>query len=115
MDAGHNGLRDIMGAMAGGFWRLRLGISRPAGAAGQPVVNYVLGRPDRAEAVANIEAAISDAERITAICRQRLSKAMHRLHSARFEPESGSAIESFKRHYEINWCIVYFSFIDRTE
>lgn len=82
--AGHNGLRDIMSAMGGrDFWRLRLGISRPAGAAGQSVVNYVLGRPTRAEA-ANIEAAISDAGRIVGdLVAGDFQKAMHRMHSAR--------------------------------
>lgn len=82
--AGHNGLRDIISAMGGGgFWRLRLGISRPAGGGGQPVVNYVLGRPTRDEAVA-IEGAIADAERITSdLLSGDFQQAMHRLHSAR--------------------------------
>jgi PTH1 family peptidyl-tRNA hydrolase len=44
--AGHNGLRDIMSAMAGReFWRLRIGIDHPGSA--KDVVDYVLSRPSR--------------------------------------------------------------------
>jgi len=82
--AGHNGLRDIISATGGrDFWRLRLGISRPTGVAGQQVVNYVLGRPSRDEAAA-IEDAISESERIIGeLLSGDFQKAMHRLHSFR--------------------------------
>jgi peptidyl-tRNA hydrolase, PTH1 family len=81
--AGHNGLRDIISAIGGrDFWRLRVGISRPGGAGGGQVVNYVLGRPARDEAAA-IEDAISEAERILGdLLSGDFQKAMHRLHSS---------------------------------
>lgn len=58
--AGHNGLRDVSRALGtGGFWRLRLGVGRPAHA-GQDVVGHVLGRP-AAHELDEIEDAISKA------------------------------------------------------
>ena len=73
-----------MSAMGGrDFWRLRLGISRPSGAAGQQVVNYVLARPSRDEAAA-IEGAISQAEPIIGdLLSGDFQKAMRRLHGSR--------------------------------
>jgi len=81
---GHNGLRDIMSAMGGrDFWRLRIGISRPASAAAPQVANYVLGRPSRDEATA-IESSISDAESVLQeLLEGDFQKAMQRLHGAR--------------------------------
>ncbi len=46
--AGHNGLRDIAGHMGKDFWRLRIGIGRPA-ERGQ-VSSYVLSPPRKEEA-----------------------------------------------------------------
>ena len=46
--AGHNGLRDIAAHMGKDFWRLRIGIGRPA-ERGQ-VSNYVLSPPRKEEA-----------------------------------------------------------------
>ncbi|MET0042222.1 MAG: aminoacyl-tRNA hydrolase, partial [Candidatus Thiodiazotropha sp. 6PLUC3] len=46
--AGHNGLRDIMSALGNrNFHRLRIGIDHPNDRAA--VVNYVLGRPSKAD------------------------------------------------------------------
>ncbi|MES9857539.1 MAG: aminoacyl-tRNA hydrolase [Sedimenticola sp.] len=80
--AGHNGLRDIMSAMGGrDFWRLRIGIDHPGNA--KQVVNYVLGRPGRADADA-IAAALDEAERaLEDILKGEFQRAMHRLHSGR--------------------------------
>jgi len=80
--AGHNGLRDIVSALGGrDFWRMRVGISRPSGAGGQQVVNYVLGRPSRGEASA-IDEAMSEADRIIRdLLSGEFQNAMHWLHS----------------------------------
>ncbi len=46
--AGHNGLRDIIAHLASNeFYRLRIGISRPA--AGKVVADYVLSEPSKAD------------------------------------------------------------------
>ncbi|HUU71075.1 MAG TPA: aminoacyl-tRNA hydrolase [Burkholderiales bacterium] len=46
--AGHNGLRDIAAHMGKDFWRLRIGVGRPADRA--QVSNYVLSPPRKEEA-----------------------------------------------------------------
>ena len=51
-NGGHNGLRSIDAAIGRDYWRLRIGIGRPAGnlvATDQAVTNYVLGRFSSAE------------------------------------------------------------------
>lgn len=80
--AGHNGLRDIIAAMGGrDFWRLRIGIDRPA--SGGEVVNYVLSRPSKDES-SKIDVVLDDAERlIPDLIEGQFSKAMNRLHSDR--------------------------------
>lgn len=78
--AGHNGLRDIIAAMGGrDFWRLRIGIDRPA--ASSDVVNYVLARPSKEDA-SKIEVALDDAERVLPdLMVGQYSQAMNRLHT----------------------------------
>ncbi len=80
--AGHNGLRDIMSALGGReFWRLRIGIDHPGDV--RQVVDYVLRRPSRDDALA-IEDAIVRAEgTLPDLLSGTFQKAMHRLHSAR--------------------------------
>lgn len=79
--AGHNGLRDIVSALNGrDFWRLRLGIDRPADS--RQVVDYVLGRPSRQEAAAIAQAAAAAADLLPEILQGEFQRAMHRLHSA---------------------------------
>lgn len=77
---GHNGLRDIISALGNdkAFYRLRIGIGHPGNA--KQVVNYVLGRPGKAE-LAAIEAALDE---IQATLPDALAgdwaRAMNRLH-----------------------------------
>lgn len=80
--AGHNGLRDIISAMGGkDFWRLRIGIDHPGSA--KQVVDYVLGRPSRDDAI-EIERALDDAEGLLGrIVEGDVQKAMNLLHSGR--------------------------------
>ena len=78
---GHNGLRDIVSALGNdkSFHRLRIGIGHP-GEAGQ-VVNYVLGRPGKAERSA-IDAALGEVEAtLPDAISGDWARAMNRLHS----------------------------------
>lgn len=78
---GHNGLRDIIGAIGSKeFLRLRLGVGHPGHRDG--VVDYVLSRPAKAEQ-ASIEDAIIEAGRHwDDILAGDLQRAMNALHSA---------------------------------
>ncbi len=78
---GHNGLRDTVKALATkGFWRLRIGIDHPGDA--KQVVNYVLGRPSRSDAV-EIEVALDNAERVLGdVLSGEFQRAMNRLHGS---------------------------------
>ncbi len=80
--AGHNGLRDIISALGSrDFWRLRIGIDRPADR--QQVVNYVLSRPSREDAALLLDA-LDDAERcLPEVLAGEFQKAMNRLHAGR--------------------------------
>ncbi|MES9936323.1 MAG: aminoacyl-tRNA hydrolase [Sedimenticola sp.] len=79
---GHNGLRDIVSAMGGkDFWRLRIGIDHPGNA--RQVVDYVLGRPSRDDAI-EIEREIARAEELLPrILAGDSQKVMNLLHTAR--------------------------------
>lgn len=80
--AGHNGLRDTMAALGSrDFCRLRIGIDHPQDRAA--VVDYVLGRPSRADALA-IEDALEDAVlALPDLLAGDIQKAMNRLHGAK--------------------------------
>ena len=77
--AGHNGLRDISARIGShDYWRLRIGIGRPAVQAG---ADYVLGRPAQEERAA-IDAAIVNAlEVLPMVLAGDLQGAMLKLHS----------------------------------
>ncbi|MES9967380.1 MAG: aminoacyl-tRNA hydrolase [Sedimenticola sp.] len=79
---GHNGLRDIVSAMGGkDFWRLRIGIDHPGNA--RQVVDYVLGRPSRDDAI-EIEREIARAEELLPrIVAGDSQKVMNLLHTTR--------------------------------
>lgn len=78
---GHNGLRDITRALGNqnGFHRVRIGIGHPGSAA--QVVNYVLGRPGKAEQKAIDEALEECLATLPLACQGQWPKAMNRLHS----------------------------------
>jgi peptidyl-tRNA hydrolase, PTH1 family len=78
---GHNGLRDIIGALGNdkSFHRLRIGIGHPGDA--RQVTNYVLGRPGKVE-LAAIEAALEEClATLPLAVAGDWAKAMNRLHS----------------------------------
>jgi len=80
--AGHNGLRDTMSALGSReFWRLRVGIDHPGDRS--RVVDYVLNRPGKDEALA-IDEALDQAENsLGDILSGRFAQAMNRLHAKR--------------------------------
>ena len=79
-DGGHNGLRDIIGALGGReFWRLRIGIAHPGDS--RRVVDYVLNRPSREDAD-GIAAALSRAEELfPRVLAGDYQQVMNQLHS----------------------------------
>jgi PTH1 family peptidyl-tRNA hydrolase len=77
---GHNGLRDIIGALGSReFHRLRLGIGHPG--SGGDVVRYVLDRPGKAERRAIDEAVEAAVGELEAMVTGDFANAMNRLHT----------------------------------
>jgi PTH1 family peptidyl-tRNA hydrolase len=84
--AGHNGLRDISQRLGShDYWRLRLGVGRPA--SGADSADYVLQKPT-AEERAAIDATIEKALQIMPLCfAGDMQSAMHKLHTEEKKPE----------------------------
>src|SRR5664280_1472919 len=77
---GHNGLKDIIAQLGTrDFWRLRLGIGRPADRA--EVVNYVLNDPRREERELIIEATQQSLHVAQLVIEGKMEAAMLKLHS----------------------------------
>lgn len=80
--AGHNGLRDIMSALGSrDFLRLRIGIDHPDDR--RAVVDYVLGRPSKADREAIEQALEEAADCLEEIVEGHLQQVMNRLHTRR--------------------------------
>jgi PTH1 family peptidyl-tRNA hydrolase len=78
--AGHNGLRDIIAHLQSkDFYRLRIGIGRPA--SGKPVADYVLSDPSKADAEAIQIAFNISSDYIEQMVRGELSAVMNKLNS----------------------------------
>ena len=77
--AGHNGMRDVIAQMGDGFWRLRIGIGHPGDRA--QVLDYVLGRPQAADAQLIHDAIAAAADAVPVLLTQGAQNAMTRLHS----------------------------------
>jgi PTH1 family peptidyl-tRNA hydrolase len=75
---GHNGLRDILAHLPEGFWRLRLGIGHPGDRA--KVLNYVLGRPSRADEELIGAAIAAAADAVAIMMQQGAQRAIQALH-----------------------------------
>ncbi len=85
---GHNGLTDIIAHVGADFWRLRIGIGRPAPR--RDLIPYVLGRPSRAETEA-IEAGLGRAlDVLPLIAQGERERAMNLLHTADGEKAHGA-------------------------
>jgi PTH1 family peptidyl-tRNA hydrolase len=79
-DGGHNGLRDIIGALGGReFWRLRIGIAHPGDS--RRVVDYVLNRPSREDADAIAAALLRAEELLPLVLAGDYQQVMNQLHS----------------------------------
>jgi PTH1 family peptidyl-tRNA hydrolase len=76
--AGHNGMRDVIAHMGDGFWRLRIGIGHPGDRS--QVLDYVLGRPDAADAQLIREALAAAADAVPVLLQDGAQIAMNRLH-----------------------------------
>jgi PTH1 family peptidyl-tRNA hydrolase len=77
--AGHNGVRDVLAHLGESFWRLRLGIGRPA--AKGAGVDRVLSRPSADEERLILETIAAAADAIPVMLEQGAQVAMNRLHS----------------------------------
>ncbi len=76
---GHNGLRDITGHFGKDFWRLRIGVGHPGHK--DEVVDYVLGRANKADEIVindSLEAAMGVMDLIVS---GEHEKAMNQLHA----------------------------------
>jgi PTH1 family peptidyl-tRNA hydrolase len=77
--AGHNGMRDVIAQMGDAFWRLRIGIGHPGDRA--LVLDYVLGRPQPADAQLIRDALVAAADAMPPLLTDGGQIAMNRLHS----------------------------------
>ena len=75
---GHNGMRDILANNPQGFWRLRLGIGHPGDR--DKVLNYVLGRPSKADEVLIGAAIAAAADAVPMMMQQGAQRATQALH-----------------------------------
>ena len=75
---GHNGLKDLITQIGDGFWRLRLGIGRPANS--EDVIDYVLRRAPPAEQSLLDGAIGAGAEAIPKLVSDGAEKVMNSLH-----------------------------------
>ena len=77
--AGHNGMRDVIAQMGDEFWRLRIGIGHPGDRS--QVLDYVLGRPQAADALLIDEALQAAADAVPVLLTEGAQIAMNRLHA----------------------------------
>jgi PTH1 family peptidyl-tRNA hydrolase len=75
---GHNGLKDLITQVGDGFWRLRLGIGRPTGAA--EVIDYVLRRAPAAEQALLDGAIVAAVDAIPKLLSDGAERVMNSLH-----------------------------------
>ena len=75
---GHNGLKDLITQIGDGFWRLRLGIGRPASA--EEVIDYVLRRAPAGEQALLDGAVAAGAKAVPTLLSDGADKVMNSLH-----------------------------------
>ena len=90
--AGHNGMRDVIAHMGDAFWRLRIGIGHPGDRS--TVLDYVLGRPNAADAELIREALLVAADAVPVLLTEGAQSAMNRLHSRGPSPGEPPATNS---------------------
>lgn len=78
-DGGHNGLKDIISHLhTKQFYRLRIGVGRPAN---KEVVDYVLEPPSKADRIKIAEAITQSISVLPLLLEGEMQKAMHALHT----------------------------------
>ena len=82
--AGHNGVLDVMANLGESFWRVRIGIGKPA--AKGAGIDRVLSRPAAEEEKLIAEAIVAAADVIPVMLAEGAQVAMHRLHSRESSP-----------------------------
>jgi peptidyl-tRNA hydrolase, PTH1 family len=87
--AGHNGMRDVIAQMGDEFWRLRIGIGHPGDRS--QVLDYVLGRPQAAEAQLTQQAIDAAADTVPVLLAEGAQIAMNRLHGRDPAPAAPTA------------------------
>jgi len=75
---GHNGMRDILANTPDAFWRLRIGIGHPGDR--DKVLQYVLGRPSKADEELIGVAIAAAADAVTVMMQQGAQRAIQALH-----------------------------------
>jgi PTH1 family peptidyl-tRNA hydrolase len=75
--AGHNGVTDIMAQMGESFWRLRIGIGKPAGRG----IEHVLSRPSAEEELLIRHSLTAAADALPLLLEQGPQKTMNQLHT----------------------------------
>jgi PTH1 family peptidyl-tRNA hydrolase len=89
---GHNGLKDTIAHLGEDFWRLRLGIGRPAHR--DEVIGYVLQRPSAADEREILEAVHLAADGFPRLLTDGVAKVMSALHARRATNESQAGEET---------------------
>jgi peptidyl-tRNA hydrolase, PTH1 family len=76
---GHNGVRDLIAALGGGFWRLRIGVGHPG--TRDDVVDHVLEPASKGEQKLIDDTIVAGADAIEEMLRNGAQIAMNKLHS----------------------------------
>ena len=76
---GQNGMRDLIGHLGDGFWRLRLGIGHPG--ARELVTPWLLSKASAAERAPIESAVLKAADIVPVMIEQGGERAMHKLHT----------------------------------
>jgi PTH1 family peptidyl-tRNA hydrolase len=85
---GHNGLRDTHRVLGDGYRRLRIGIGHPGDK--NLVLNYVLGRPSRADEAAILEGLDASISAIETWLEKTWERGISQLHSLGADKKSGT-------------------------
>src|SRR5205807_7023893 len=85
-------MRDVIAHMGDAFWRLRIGIGHPGDRSA--VLDYVLGRPNAADAELIREALLVAADAVPVLLTEGAQSAMNRLHSRGPSPGEPPATNS---------------------
>jgi PTH1 family peptidyl-tRNA hydrolase len=83
---GHNGLRDLIAAQGGDFWRLRIGVGHPG--VKKEVVDFVLTQAGKDEQRVIDETIVASADAVEEMLRSGAQIAMNKLHARAGKPSA---------------------------